>query len=72
MNNIILMALIATLATWFITALGAAAVIFFKSPDTRLLNLMLGFASGVMIAASFWSLLQPAIERAQARHGAPA
>lgn len=71
MNNIILMALIATLATWFITALGAAAVIFFKSPDTRLLNLMLGFASGVMIAASFWSLLQPAIERASKREGLP-
>lgn len=66
MNEIILMALAATLGTWFVTALGAATVVFFKSPDQKLMNLMLGFASGVMIAASFWSLLQPAIERAEA------
>ena len=59
MNNIIQMALIATLGTWLMTALGAATVIFFKSPAPKALNLMLGFASGVMIAASFWSLLQP-------------
>ena len=72
MNNIVFLALAATLGTWSVTALGAAAVIFFKSPDTRLLNLMLGFASGVMIAASFWSLLQPAIERAEANPGMPA
>ena len=64
MNNYILMALIATLGTWFITALGAATVIFFKSPKPEILNIMMGFASGVMVAASFWSLLQPAIERA--------
>ncbi len=64
MDAILLMALIATIGTWLITALGAATVIFFKSPDWKVLNLMLGFASGVMIAASFWSLLQPAIERA--------
>ncbi len=47
------------------TALGAATVVFFRSSDLKGLNIMLGFASGVMIAASFWSLLQPAIERAQ-------
>ncbi len=72
MNDILFMAFAATLGTWTVTALGAATVVFFKSPDTRLLNLMMGFASGVMIAASFWSLLQPAIERAEAQDGCPA
>lgn len=72
MNNIVLMALAATLGTWFVTALGAATVVFFKSPNPRILNLMLGFAAGVMVAASFWSLLQPAIERAEAAGGTPA
>ncbi len=65
MSTFVIMALIATLGTWFVTALGAANVVFFTSPNQKLLNLMLGFASGVMIAASFWSLLQPAIERAE-------
>lgn len=54
--------LLATLFTWFITALGAAVVFFFKKFDKRILNTMLGFGAGVMIAASFWSLLSPAIE----------
>lgn len=71
MSNLVFMALAATLGTWFVTTLGAATVIFFKSPSPRALNLMLGFASGVMIAASFWSLLQPAIERAEASSGIP-
>ena len=62
----IAMALVATLGTWFVTALGAATVIFFKGTNQKAMNLMLGFAAGVMIAASFWSLLQPAIERADA------
>ena len=65
MDHIVIYALLATLGTWFVTALGAATVVFFNSPSPKLLNLMLGFASGVMIAASFWSLLQPAIERAE-------
>lgn len=65
MNHIVIMALIATLGTWLVTALGAATVVFFKKPNQKALNLMLGFAAGVMIAASFWSLLQPAIERAE-------
>ncbi len=65
MNTLVQMALLATLGTWLITALGAATVIFLKSPRPTALNLMLGFASGVMIAASFWSLLQPAIQRAE-------
>ncbi len=66
MEHFVILALIATLGTWFVTALGAATVIFFTSPNQKGLNLMLGFAAGVMIAASFWSLLQPAIERAEA------
>lgn len=65
MNSFVIMALIATLGTWLVTALGAATVIFFSSPDPKCLNSMLGFSAGVMIAASFWSLLQPAIERAE-------
>ncbi len=72
MDSFVIMALIATLGTWFVTALGAAIVVFFKSPNLKWLNTMLGFASGVMIAASFWSLLQPAIERAEASSNLPA
>ena len=58
----ILQALVATLFTWFVTALGASPVFFFKSINKKILNGMLGFAAGIMIAASFWSLLAPAIE----------
>ena len=72
MDHFVLLALVATLGTWFVTALGAATVVFFRTPDQKILNAMLGFASGVMIAASFWSLLQPAIERAEANAGQPA
>ena len=72
MENYVVLALIATLGTWLVTALGAATVVFFTSPSTKILNLMLGFASGVMIAASFWSLLQPAIELAEANGSVPA
>ena len=72
MDNFIMMALVATLGTWFVTALGAATVVFFRSPNVKSLNIMLGFASGVMIAASFWSLLQPAIERAETSSRLPA
>lgn len=72
MSDIVIMALIATLCTWSVTALGAATVVFFKKPNPKVLNVMLGFAAGVMIAASFWSLLQPAIERAQASSSLPA
>lgn len=62
----VLLALIATLFTWGVTALGASVVFFFKSINIKVLNLMLGFAAGVMIAASFWSLLAPAIEMSEA------
>ena len=59
-------ALIATLFTWGVTALGASLVFFFKTINKNILNGMLGFAAGVMIAASFWSLLAPSIEMAEA------
>ncbi len=63
--NPIVLALFATLFTWLITALGASMVFFFKTINKKILNSMLGFAAGVMIAASFWSLLKPAIEMAE-------
>ncbi len=58
-------ALLATIFTWAVTALGAALVFFFKTINKTVLNGMLGFAAGVMIAASFWSLLAPGIEMAE-------
>ncbi len=58
-------ALIATGFTWLVTALGAGLVFFFKSINRKILDSMLGFAAGVMIAASFWSLLAPAIEMSE-------
>jgi ZIP family zinc transporter len=64
--NPVIQALIGTLFTWAVTALGAAMVFFFKEIKRSVLNGMLGFAAGVMIAASFWSLLAPAIDMAEA------
>jgi ZIP family zinc transporter len=61
----VVQALIATLFTWGVTALGAAMVFFFKTINRKVLDSMLGFAAGVMIAASFWSLLAPAIEMSE-------
>ena len=58
-------ALVGTGFTWFMTALGAGVVLFFKGVDRKVLDFMLGFAAGVMIAASYWSLLAPAIEMAE-------
>ncbi len=63
--NPIIQALLATCFTWFLTAAGSGVVFFFKSLDRKLLDGMLGFAAGVMIAASYWSLLAPAIEMAE-------
>jgi len=60
-----LQALIATLFTWGVTAAGASLVFFFKGFNRKMMDAMLGFAAGVMIAASFWSLLSPAIEMAE-------
>jgi len=61
----VLQALVGTVFTYSVTALGASLVFFFKSIRKSVLNAMLGFAAGVMIAASFWSLLAPAIEMAE-------
>lgn len=60
-------ALVAGLFTWGVTSLGAALVFFTRSVHRRLLDAMLGFAAGVMTAASFWSLLAPAIAIAEDR-----
>jgi ZIP family zinc transporter len=68
----IVQALLATCFTWFVTALGAAAVFFFKVINRKVLDTMLGFAAGVMIAASYWSLLAPAIEMAEFSGDVPA
>lgn len=57
----VMQALLATLFTWGVTALGSSLVFFFKRINQKVLDAMLGFAAGVMIAASFWSLLAPAI-----------
>ncbi len=62
--NPAIQALLATLFTWFMTAAGAAAVFLAKEVSRKVLDSMLGFAAGVMIAASYWSLLAPAIEMA--------
>jgi ZIP family zinc transporter len=58
-------ALLATCFTWFLTAAGAALVFFFKTTHRGVLDGMLGFTGGVMVAASFWSLLNPAIEMSE-------
>jgi zinc transporter, ZIP family len=60
-----LQALLATLFTWGVTALGAGMVFFFKEINRKVLDGMLGFAGGVMMAASFWSLLAPSIEMSE-------
>src|SRR5690606_7716254 len=58
-------ALIATVFTWMVTAAGASVVFFFKTMNRKTLDIMLGFTAGVMLAASFWSLLNPAIEMSE-------
>ena len=60
----VMQALMATLFTWFVTAAGASLVFFTKKVNPKLMDSMLGFAAGVMIAASFWSLLAPGIQMA--------
>jgi len=61
----VVQALLAGLFTWALTALGAAMVFMAKEIDKKILDTMLGFAGGVMIAASYWSLLAPAIEMSE-------
>ncbi|MFO7946267.1 MAG: ZIP family metal transporter [Armatimonadota bacterium] len=63
--NPVVQALIGTCFTWFVTAAGAAGVFSAKKVNQKILDGMLGFAAGVMIAASYWSLLAPAIEMAE-------
>ncbi len=67
----VVQAFFATLFTWFLTALGSGLVFVFKTVNRKVLNGMLGFAAGVMIAASFWSLLAPAIDMAEQAGGTP-
>jgi zinc transporter, ZIP family len=67
----IVQALLATIFTWGVTAIGASLVFFFKSVNRKVLDVMMGFAAGVMIAASFWSLLAPAIDMAKSDGGIP-
>lgn len=64
-NNPILAAFLATLFTYGVTALGSALVFPFKNVSKKLFNGLLGFSAGVMIAASFWSLLSPSIDLAE-------
>ena len=61
-----LQALVATLLTWALTALGACVVFLIRLPNQNVMDAMLGLAGGVMVAAAFWSLLSPAIDMAQA------
>lgn len=61
----VLQALLATTFTWLVTMLGASVVFFARRVNIKILDSMMGFAAGVMIAASYWSLLAPAIEMAQ-------
>jgi ZIP family zinc transporter len=63
----VMQALCATGFTWAVTALGAAIVFIAKRASRKLLDSMLGFAGGVMIAASFWSLLAPSIEMSKGK-----
>jgi ZIP family zinc transporter len=65
--NPVVQALVATVFTWAMTAIGAAAVFAAKDISRRVLDTMLGFAGGVMIAASYWSLLAPAIAMSEGK-----
>jgi len=61
----VMCAFLATSFTWGLTALGASFVFFFNTINRKFFDLMLGFTGGVMVAASFWSLLSPAIEMSE-------
>ena len=67
----VLLALLAGLFTWFTTLVGASGVFFFKNPTRKLNDTMLGFAAGVMLAASYFSLLGPAVEFAENQGDTP-
>ena len=68
-QSVVLQAFLAGLFTWGCTIVGSAIVFFFKHISRKLLDIMMGFAAGVMIAALFWSLLQPSIEYAENSYG---
>ena len=68
-QSVVLQVFLAGLFTWGCTIVGSAIVFFFKHISRKLLDIMMGFAAGVMIAASFWSLLQPSIEYAENSYG---
>mgnify|MGYP000162792127 CR=1 FL=1 len=61
----VVQSLIATAFTWGVTLLGALVVFFFKEMNKKMLDTVLGFSAGVMIAAAFWSLLEPSIDLSQ-------
>ena len=65
MHNYTLLALYATLFTWILTILGSSMVFFFKKINKNIMDASLGIAAGIMMSASFWSLLNPAIEKAK-------
>jgi ZIP family zinc transporter len=62
-TNIVTQALVATIFTYLFTAVGTLPVLFVRSASRRLMDSMMGFAAGIMVAASCWSLLVPAIDR---------
>jgi ZIP family zinc transporter len=62
-SHVVMQAFVATVITYLLTALGTLPVLFFRTAPRRLMDTMMGFAAGVMVAASCWSLLVPAIER---------
>ncbi|MCC3174951.1 ZIP Zinc transporter family protein [Streptococcus gordonii] len=68
-QHVVMQAFLAGFFTWGCTIVGSAVVFFFKKVSRKLLDIMMGFAAGVMIAASFWSLLAPSIEYAQSSYG---
>ncbi len=58
----VLLAFVAGLFTYFMTALGAAGVFLHRNPSRRVMDVLLGFSAGVMLAAAYWSLLAPSVE----------
>ena len=68
-QHVVMQAFLAGLFTWGCTIVGSAVVFFFKKVSRKLLDIMMGFAAGVMIATSFWSLLAASIEYAQSSYG---
>lgn len=69
LTNPFVLAALTGLFTWFMTALGAAGVFLQRNPSARLMDVLLGFSAGVMLAASFWSLLAPSVAIAKEAGG---